>query len=274
VAEADRVVTLGHIGMHYYAGYSGGRKNILPGVAGRETIEKNHALLTDPRCQGCVYEGNPISEEMVEAARLARVDFIVDVVLDAENRVAKIVVGDLEAAHAAGRAYWDSLFRVPAGERADLVIVSPGGHPRDIDLYQAYKALYSAGKAVKQGGWILLVAACPDGIGNDLFTDWVMRCKKPNDVYDILRQEGFKLGGHKAVFLAQDLARAEIYIHSTLEESLARRFFLNPVEDPSELVAAAARRFGAGFRSIVMPHGGDTVPVVTEGIAEKIGRGR
>ncbi len=130
VDEADHVVTLGHIGMHYYAGYSGGRKHILPGVAGRETIEVNHAQLTDPHCEGCVSQENPISEEMSEAARLVGVDFIVDCVVEAHGRVAKVVVGAVEEAHAVGRAFWDSLFQVEVQERADLVIVSAGGTPR------------------------------------------------------------------------------------------------------------------------------------------------
>lgn len=264
VAEADRVVTLGHIGMHYYAGYSGGRKNILPGAAGRETIEVNHAQLTDPHCEGCVYQENPISEEMSEAAKLVGVDFIVDCVFDAHGRVAKVVVGDIEEAHAVGRAFWDSLFQVEVQEQADLVIVSAGGHPKDIDLYQAYKALYNAGKAVKEGGMILLVAACPDGIGNDLFEDWVMRCERPEDVFGILEEEGFKLGGHKAVYLAKDLARAQIALVSEMEDELVRRFFLMPITDPNEFVTLARERFGEGFRTLVMPHGADTFPLVSD----------
>jgi nickel-dependent lactate racemase len=246
------VVTLGHIGMHYYAGYSGGRKNILPGVSGRETIEVNHAQLTDPHCEGCNYQGNPISEEMSEAARLAGVDFIVD------------CVGDLEEAHAVGRAFWDSLFQVEVQERADLVIVSAGGHPKDIDLYQAYKALYNAGRAVKEGGMILLVAACSDGIGNDLFEDWMMRCERPEDVFGILEEEGFKLGGHKAVYLAKDLARARIALVSEMEDELVRRFFLTPMDDPNEVVAHARERFGEDFRTLVIPHGTDTFPLVSD----------
>ena len=264
VAEADRVVTLGHIGMHYYAGYSGGRKNILPGVAGRETIEVNHAQLTDPHCEGCIYRENPISEEMSEAAKLVGVDFIVDCVFDAHGRVAKVVVGDVEEAHAVGRAFWDSLFQAEVQERADLVIVSAGGHPKDIDLYQAYKALYNAGKAVKEGGMILLIAACPDGIGNDLFEDWVLRCERPEDVFGILEEEGFKLGGHKAVYLAKDLARAQIALVSEMEDELVRRFFLTPIIDPNEAVALARERFGEGFRTLVMPHGADTFPLVSD----------
>lgn len=262
VVEADRVVTIGHIAMHYYAGYSGGRKNILPAVAGRETIEVNHGKLIDPRCEGCVYEGNPISEEMSEAARLVGVDYIVDVVLDSQGRVAKVVVGDVEEAHAAGRAFWDGLFQVKVKGRADLVVVSAGGDPKDINLYQAYKALYNAAKAVKETGLILLLAACPDGVGNAVFTDWAMRCEKPDDIFGVLEDEGFKLGGHKAVYLAKDLQRAEIYLFSEMEDDLVRRFFLRPVADPNEVLAIAHERFGKRFRALVMPHGGETFPIV------------
>ncbi len=261
VAEADRVVTIGHIGMHYFAGYSGGPKNILPGVAGREMIETNHSQFTDPRCEGCIYVGNPISEEMSEVARLIGVDFIVDVVLDVQGRVAKVVVGDVEEAHAVGRAFWDTLFQVKVSEQADLVIVSAGGHPKDIDLYQAHKAIYNAARAVKDGGMIFLLAACPDGIGHEVFTDWMMRCDKPDDVFGIFAKEGFKIGGHKALYLAKDLRRAEIYLLSEMKSDLVRRLFLEPVADQNDVLAAARERFGERFRTLVMPHGGDTFPV-------------
>ncbi len=269
VAEADRVVTIGHIGMHYYAGYSGGRKNILPGVAGRETIEKNHAQLTDPGCEACVYQGNPISEEMSEAAQMVGVDFIVDCVLDGQGQVGRVVIGDLEEAHAVGRAFWDSLFRVTVPERADLVVVSAGGHPKDIDLYQSYKALYNAGKAVKRGGIILLVAACPDGAGNDVFADWAMRSKHPRDVFDIFAREGFKLGGHKALYLAKDLQRAEIYLLSEGSRSCVERFFLEPVSSPAEVLNAARKRFGKDYRVLVMPHGAETFPIIGSPVFEE-----
>lgn len=262
VAEADRVITIGHIGMHYYAGYSGGRKNIFPGVAGRETIEANHAQLLNPRCEGCVYEGNPISEEMSEAARLVGVDFIVDVVLDSQGEVAKIVVGDVEKAHAQGRAFWDSLFHVHLKERADVVIVSAGGHPKDIDLYQAYKALYNAGKAVRDGGIIFLIAACPDGIGHDVFRDWVFQCQAPDDIFKILEEEGFKLGGHKGVYLAKDLQRSEIFLLSEMEDELIRRFFLKPISKEDQILDIARSKLGENYRVTVMPHGGDVFPIV------------
>ncbi|MDD5263616.1 MAG: nickel-dependent lactate racemase [Candidatus Bipolaricaulis sp.] len=262
VAEAGAVVTIGHVGMHYYAGYTGGRKNILPGVAGRATIEANHAMLLDPRSEACVYHGNPISEEMVEAVRMVKVAFAVDVVMDADRDVARVVIGDPEAAHAEARAFWDQHFKVRVQQPADLVIASAGGHPKDIDLYQAYKAQFTAARALRDGGILLLIAACPDGTGHRVFDDWIERSERPSDVFGILRREGFKLGGHKAVYLAADLARMDVYLKSELSDDRVRRFFLRPTSRPDEVLAEARRRFGDDFRALVLPHAADTFPVL------------
>ncbi len=260
VAEADHVVTLGHVGMHYYAGYSGGRKNILPGVAGRATIEANHSQLSLPKSEACIYAGNPISEEMVEAAKLVGVDFLVDVVLNSKGEVAKVVVGEPEAAHAAARVFWDEHAIVPVREKADLVIASAGGHPKDIDLYQAYKAQYTAARAVRDGGMVYLLAACPDGIGHRVFQEWIERSAKPADVFCILEREGFKLGGHKAVYHAQDLSRTEVYLQSELPLDTVCRFFYRAATDPRDVLETARKRYGDGYRVLVMPYAGEVFP--------------
>jgi len=262
--EADRIVSIGHIGMHYYAGYSGGRKNIVPGVAGRATIEANHARMTDPRSTACVYSGNPINKEMVEAARMVGVDFIVDVVLASDGTVAKVVVGEPEAAHAVGRAFWDEHFQVPICQPYDVVIASPGGHPKDINLYQAYKGQYNAMKAVRDGGMLFLVAACPNGIGHPVFAEWIERSGSPEGVFTIYEKEGFRLGGHKAVYHAGDLKRASIYLRSELDEATVRRFYMEPAIDAAVILDDARMRFGDDYRVLVIPHANDTFPVCSE----------
>jgi len=133
---------------------------ILPGVAGAETIRLNHEQIVNPKAYACVYEENPIHAEMREVAGMAGVDLIVDVVLSPSG-VLKVFVGDVIEAHRAGAAFWDERFHVPVPEQADLVIVSPGGHPRDINLYQAHKAIFNAARAVKNGGMILLSPLAP-----------------------------------------------------------------------------------------------------------------
>jgi nickel-dependent lactate racemase len=263
VAEADRVIAIGHIGMHYYAGYSGGRKGILPGVAGRATIEANHAQMTDPSSSACLYRGNPISDEMVEAAKMVPL-IIIDVVLASDGGIAKIVIGEPEAAHAAGRAFWDEHFQVPFDEPYDVVIASAGGHPKDINLYQAYKALYNAMRTVRDGGFVFLAAACPEGIGHRVFADWVQRSPTPDDVLALYDREGFALGGHKAVYLARDAKRASIYLRSEIDPQTVRRYYMQPADDPAPVLDAACETFGRTSRILLLPHAEDTFPVRVE----------
>ena len=263
IAEADRVIAIGHIGAHYYAGYSGGRKGVLPGVAGRATIEANHAQFTDPQSRPCLYQGNPISDEMVEAAAKIRFVLTIDVVFAGDDGVAKIFIGEPETAHAAGRAFWDAHFQAPFSAPYDVVIASAGGHPKDISLYQAHKALYNAMRTVRDDGILYLAAACPDGIGQSVFADWVHRCPKPEDVARLYEKEGFALGGHKALYLAQDSQRATLFLHSEIDDETVRRFYMQPAHSLDPVLAAAQSQFGDTFRTLVIPHAADTFPVAS-----------
>jgi len=262
VAEADHVISIGTIGMHYYAGYSGGRKNIYPGVASADSIERNHAMMRRPESAPCTYEGNPVSEEMVEAGRAIRYRFIVDVVLQSDGEVAKVVIGEPEEAHRVGRMFWDEYFQVPLETQADLVIASAGGHPKDINLYQAHKGEYNAGRATRDGGILYLAAACPMGVGHPVFADWVERSETPDEVRRIFEAEGFKLGGHKALYMAEDSERVELALQSEFDDDLVRQYFMTPMHDPAEAIELARSRFGNDFRVLVMPHAGATYPVL------------
>jgi nickel-dependent lactate racemase len=262
VMEADRVITIGHIGMHFFAGYSGGPKMILPGVAGAETIRLNHEQIVDPKAYACVCDENPIHAEMREVARMVGVDLIVDVVLSPRG-VLKVLVGDVIEAHRAGAAFWDERFHVPIPEQADLVIVSPGGHPRDINLYQAHKAIFNAARAVKDGGMIVLLAACPDGSGHPVFDDWARRSEGLGDVLRIIREEGFKIGGHKVYFLGKDRLRGiEHFLISEMPAEEARALWMTPAKCVEEVLAIARERYGPNYSVTVMPHGADTFPVL------------
>jgi nickel-dependent lactate racemase len=262
VTEADQVITVGHIGMHYFAGYSGGPKMILPGVAGAETIRLNHEQIVDPQAYACVYEENPIHAEMREVASMVGVDLSVDVIKGPQG-VLRVVVGDVLAAHRAGAGFWDGLFQVSIPELADLAIVSPGGHPRDINLYQAHKAVFNAARAVKDGGMVLLLAACPDGSGHPVFDDWARRSRSLADVLEIMKQERFKIGGHKVYFLGKDRERGiEHLLLSEMPEGEARALWMTPVGSVGEALSTARERYGPGFSVTVMPHGADTFPLV------------
>lgn len=151
-AEADIKILTGDIGFHYYAGYGGGRKSVLPGVASEETIRDNHSMLLHPKAKTGVLDGNPVHEDMVEAAKLAGVDFILNVVVNSKGEIVKSFAGELEEAFYEGAKLVDEMYRVPVDSKADIVVASPGGHPADVNLYQAYKAVDNALHAVTGRG--------------------------------------------------------------------------------------------------------------------------
>ena len=150
VAKADRRICLGNIEYHYFAGYSGGAKAIMPGVSTRAAIQSNHTMMVDPlACAGNIAT-NPLRQDIEEAADICGVDFILNVVLDEKKQIIKAVAGDVTKAHRAGCAFLDSLYEKKIPQRADIVIVSQGGAPKDLNLYQTQKALDNAKHAVKR----------------------------------------------------------------------------------------------------------------------------
>ena len=165
VVQADRRICLGNIEYHYFAGYSGGAKAIMPGVATRRAIQANHSAMTEPGARAGRLAGNPVREDLEEAAAMVGVDFLVNVVLDPQKRILRAFAGDVTAAHRAGCAYLDSLYQQRIPGRADIVIVSQGGAPKDLNLYQTQKALDNARHAVKDGGVIILIGSAGRGWG-------------------------------------------------------------------------------------------------------------
>jgi len=193
-AEADVKILTGDVCFHYYAGYGGGRKSVLPAVAGEESIKHNHVMLLHPQAKTGVLEGNPVHEDMIEAAKLAGVNFILNVVINTEGDIVKAFAGDLEQAFYRGVKLVDEMYRVPVDRKADIVVVSPGGHPVDVNLFQAYKGIDNALQVVKRGGVIILVAECPEGHGSQVFYDWMVKFKDLKAVEREIKRR-FVLGG-------------------------------------------------------------------------------
>ena len=170
VTDADLVVAEGFIEPHFFAGYSGARKSILPGVASRQTVLANHCseFIADPRSRTGILEGNPIHRDMVWAARQAKLAFIVNVVIDEKKEAIYAVAGDVEAAHEAGCAFLSGLCRAEA-KPADIVITTNGGYPLDQNIYQAVKGMTAAEATVRPGGVIIMLARSNDGHGGEGF---------------------------------------------------------------------------------------------------------
>jgi nickel-dependent lactate racemase len=260
-AEADVRVLLGDVGFHYYAGYGGGRKSVLPAVCGEETIKHNHAMLLHANARSGNLDDNPVHQDMIEAGRLAKVDFIVDVVENKKGEIVKAFAGDLEQAFLEAVKLVDEMYRITVDRRADIIVVSAGGHPADMNLYQAYKALDNALDAVKRGGVIILVAECPEGHGNQVFYDWMTRL---GDLKNVEREikRNFIMGGHKAYYLLRALQNHQIILVSSLPDYYATSIFkLRTARAVNDALAEALKIAGSASRVWAMPQGSYTLPI-------------
>jgi nickel-dependent lactate racemase len=260
--NADVKVLLGDVGYHYYAGFGGGRKSVLPAVAGDDTIQTNHALLLSANAKTGNLEGNPVHVDMTEAARLAKVDFIVNVVENSKGELVKAFAGDLEQAFLEGTKVVDEMYRITVDRRAEIVVVSAGGYPSDIDLYQAYKALDNCLDVVKRGGVIILVAQCPEGHGHQVFYDWMTRFGGDLKAIEREIKRHFVMGGHKAYYLLKALQNHQIILVSSLPDYYATNIFkLKTSRAINDALTEAWKLAGSASRVWVMPHGHDTLAV-------------
>jgi lactate racemase len=261
VAQADRRICVGNIEYHYFAGYSGGGKALMPGVSDREAIQANHSRMILTNARAGAIEDNPLRLDIEEAADIVGCDYILNVVLDENKRIVKAVAGDHRAAHRVGCAYLDRMYKIEIPALADLVIATPGGLPKDINLYQTQKALDNARNAVRPGGIIVLAGQCAEGFGERVFEEWLNAAEKPADLLTRVRQE-FRLGGHKAVAIAMVLAKAEVYFVSDMSLEMAVKTFMKPYNDLEQAIADALQRLGESAKVIVMPHAGSTLPQI------------
>jgi len=280
LVEAEFAVITGGITFHYHAGFTGGRKAILPGLASREDILANHALTLSPRgggdpsswrqaaCAPGRLEGNPVHEEMDAAARLfaaraARPPFLVNSVLAEAGGLAAVFAGDLFLAFARGARYVASRFRVSLARPFDLVVASAGGRPRDASFYQSHKAFDHASRATRDGGVVVLAAECPEGPGAGML-EWFAH-PTPEEHLSALRRR-FEVPGGTALALRQKLARVSGVLVSRMKPGDVRAMGLIPAGSLEEALARARAILGsAPVRACAIPHAGVVLPSVRGG---------
>jgi nickel-dependent lactate racemase len=263
IKETDKVITTGHIEPHEFAGFTGGRKSIFPGVVGVKGINHNHRLefIDHPKAKIGILEGNPIHEDMVEAAEMIGIDFMVNVVIDSkDNRVMKVVAGDFREAHQQGVEYYKKYAQVEIKEPADIVITSTGA-PLDINFYQAVKAIFAVEPFVKRGGIIIHLAECPNGLGTSIFSDWMTSFSSPNDVINRIQREGYRGDIDHCYLLAKIIRKSKVIVVSPqLQIHEIKQSFLTTTVSPAEALNIALKKKGLTATIAALPFAQRLIP--------------
>jgi nickel-dependent lactate racemase len=261
--QAKVKILTGFIEPHFFAGFSGGPKSVLLGVAAFESILKNHSatMIDSPNATWGVTDGNPIHQEMSEIAGLVRPDFIVNVTLNKNRQITAVFAGDWREAHAQGCAFARKWVMRPVKELYDLVVTTNSGFPLDMNLYQTVKGISAAARIVKGGGTIIAAAECSDGVpdhGN--FRELLRSRKSPAELLEMIQNFPETIQDQWQVqILAKILLKAGVYLYSSLPEEEVRAAHLIPAKD----IACLVNQLSAGrkeFRIAVLPEGPQTVP--------------
>ena len=259
LVESDVVVSTGMITTHYFGGFSGGRKGILPGVTGYETIRANHAMITNPEVEIAKTKGNPISDEMDEAAKKVGVDFTLNVIINDKKQIVKILAGNLEKVFDLGAQICRETYKVEVTKLTDVVFACAGGYPKDVSLYQSQKAINNAKLVLREGGTIVLIAECREGIGSDTFSEWLYKAK---DLDELLNTDpkDITVGGHTAVGNAKVLKRFKILVVSKIKKQDLESRFYKHARSLDEAVNLVKDWHGENYRTYVMPQAGLIYP--------------
>ncbi len=273
VVEADRVVLTGGIAYHFLAGWGGGKKAILPGVSGYNTIMQNHTFALhpepgkgiNPEVRAGKVDGNPCSDDMVQGASMVGPDFLVNSVInEADHKIALVTAGNYLTAFNKGCKFVDQHMSVRIKETAPLVIASCGGYPKDINFYQTYKTIYHAHFALQKGGTMILLSESREEIGNEdfasIFTDYDSNAEREAALRRKYTIGGF-MGYHSAI-IAED---NNLLVLSDLDHELVRSMGMAPVSSLEEALEIAASQHGGDLpRAYIMPHGGTTLPILSQ----------
>lgn len=262
--SSDRIIIIGSVEPHYFAGFTGGRKAFLPGVAGYEAIVANHKLALSEKAQSLALEGNPVHEDMMDALELISAPvFSIMSVLDREQGIAAVTAGDISESFYAAVDIAKSIFCVKIPRKADIV-VSVAKFPMDINLYQSQKALDNGAHAVKDGGVLILVSACREGVGAKTFVDLLASSSSPEDVLDRISRE-YKLGYHKAAKMAAIMQRMTVFAVTDMDDHQIESLFMTPVATVQGAIDMSIELMHAKGvstpRIVVLPDGCVTIPI-------------
>jgi len=266
VWEADKVILIGGIAYHYFAGYQGGRKSVVPGIAARETIKANHSWCmnfgpeggNNPEARAGKLEGNPVHEDMLEGASLLSPDFLINIILNEEREIASIVSGDFIQAHRRGCELLDIYYRIPLKEKADLIILSCGGHPKDINFIQAHKAMDNNASALKEGGTMIVVAECREGLGSPKLAPY-FEFGSLDKLREKLRKD-FTISGHTVYSVLEKTEKFNIILVSNFPKVQVGKMDMQYATSLEEALQMSKSKLPASAKTYIIPDGYDILP--------------
>jgi len=256
-AEADLKMVIGQVDPHQFVGFTGGSKGVVIGCAAPETIEKNHSLMSQPNAQVGRLAGNPVREDLTEAGEMVGIDLAVNFVLDANKQVVHLAAGAPSRVLVPCAEVCARVYGVAIAEKFDIVVASCGGYPKDICLYQAQKGLNLASQALKPGGRILLLAASPQGVGDDIYFDYVSQFTSPEEVIRDFKSSGFRMGAHKAYLFGRTLVNFDVAVFSSLDPGILRKCHLRAA-DPATVIDEWVATFEGTPELAIIPNANTT----------------
>ncbi|RPI86319.1 MAG: nickel-dependent lactate racemase [Chloroflexi bacterium] len=258
--HSDLKIVVGNIEPHQFAGFSGGVKSAAIGLGGMETITYNHALMTHPDAQLGAYETNPPRQDIEEIGQKIGIHFACNAVLNQSKKIVHVLTGEPRAVMQAGIPLSKQVCQVGVVSKYNLMISSPGGHPKDINIYQAQKGLAHAALVTNTGGTIILAAACPEGTGSPHYQDWMLGKSSYEDVFKQFSEEGFQIGPHKAYQIARDASQVHFMFFSDIDINLSNALLLNPITDLQSALNSALATLKPGEHVGFLPHASTTIP--------------
>jgi lactate racemase len=265
--RCDLKITVGNIEPHHFMGFSGGVKTAAIGLAGRETITINHAMLIQDNTRSGLFQSNPMRRDIEEIGNKTDIHFSLGIILDEDKHILQAFFGEPIPVMQAAVPIVRQIFGVEVEKSYDLVIASPGGSPKDINLYQAQKGMTHASRITKDGGWVILLAACPEGSGSKAFEDYVIHTKSHEDTLKEFNQGYFEVGPHKAFQIAREAVRVNILLVSDIPAGLVSQWKLTPStpEGINRVIKAIISKLPKRPRIAILPAATRTMTEVKHG---------
>jgi len=264
VVEADFRLSTGFIEPHFFAGFSGGRKSVAPGVFSVRSAYHNHsyAMIEHSCVKAGILKGNPIHEDMVEQARMAKLNFIVNVLLNKKREITHVVAGEPIKAHEKGCQIERDIAGVKVAHKVDITITTNSGAPLDMDLYQSCKGIDTAAQITRDGGIIIIASACSAGVGPEAFRELHASVSSPKEVLQKIRREEPIGVQWENQILARTQLKNDVYLVSGLEDSAVKDMMMTPIGTIEEGLEKAFKNLGDNAEIAVIPEGPLVLPLI------------